>query len=135
MKEVQATAVLGHTLVGYSTDTFPISGRGGNCFSVATNDGRLRILNFGYENLEELQRQGLSWPLKCIKLDEGLGVVADNRIGDRWYSATFCEACTPRNWLPTPQRLRQLREIDRGARDESRVDMVSFKSVLLPQFP
>jgi hypothetical protein len=131
------------TMVGYWTEKYPIPDNGGNCFSVELEDGpSVRILNFGLENLEELMRRGLKFPLKVAVLSEGYGVVCDGRIGERWYATEFCAVCTPISMLPIPQRLKTLRQIERGEVTERLVKihdmetvLVSFGEKIEPQFP
>lgn len=108
--------VSSHTLVGV-VGTPPL--RRGNCFSVYAEDGRdYRILNFVYENLQELERHGLTWPVEIRPLSESEAVLHDPRIPDRWYATEFCEACCPPRLLPLLQRLVQERHILQGIREE-----------------
>lgn len=116
---INALRITSQTLVGYNSTSFPIPGKGGNCFSVDTDGAdEVRIVNFGCENIRELIRQGLKFPIKCHKIAPGLAAICDGRIGERWYSDRFCEVCTPRDLLPLPQRLVHWRSIDRGEREE-----------------
>lgn len=118
---INATGITSQTLVGYMRRSFPIEGSGGNCFSVSYEGGDehdLRIVNFGKENLDELMRLGLTWPVRCVRLGPNHAVVCDGRIGDRWYSTKFCSTCTPSAYIPLPQRLDELRMMHRGERTE-----------------
>lgn len=118
-----AIAVAGSTLVGYCTDEYPIEY--GNCFSVATEDGKnYRILNFGLENLEHLlAEKGLTWPVKIVVLGERHAALSDERIGDRWYWPRFCSVCTPRDLIPLPQLLENDRDEARGTTKRTLVEM------------
>jgi len=132
-----AYGVTMYTLVGVGrTDNYPLTH--GNCFSVATrtdnkspwNDsGSYKIVNFILENLEHLiEEKVIEWPIKIVVIDEQLRVAAvnDPRIPDEYYTTRFCEVCTPINLLPVPQRLRHLRDIDRGFRTEHGNGIVSM---------
>ena len=131
MKTFNAIRVNGQTLVG-SSGAFPR--KFGNCFGVESEDGKdYKILNFKVENLEELIRCGeLSWPIQCEALSERSAVINDGRIPDDWYQDHFCEVCTPRSLLPLPQRLKQLRDIQRGNRVEHDNGLVEFKIKPVP---
>jgi len=131
MKTFNAIRIAGQTLVG-SFGEFPR--KGGNCFSIENEDDKeYRILNFKIENLEELIRRGeLSWPIKCESLSEYSAVVNDGRIPDDWYMDHFCEVCTPLDLLPLPQRLKHLRDIQRGDRTEYPNGLVSIKIKPVP---
>ncbi len=126
MKSFNAIRTTSQTLVG-SSGSFPR--KFGNCFSVESEDGySYRILNFKIENLEELTRRGeLSWPIKCEALSARSAVINVGRIPDDWYMDHFCEVCTPLDLLPLPQRLKQLRDIQRGKRIEHDNGMVTIK--------
>jgi hypothetical protein len=105
------------TLVGYNPTKYPTER--GNCFSVRADDGSgYRIVNFSYENLQELIRCGISLPLEIRILDhtKGVAVIHDSRIPDEWYDKTFCEVCCPEALLPTTQKLRHERQEARGER-------------------
>jgi hypothetical protein len=118
------------TLVGYLHDKFPASR--GNCFSVVTEDDKhFRILNFNHENLEELERTNVfEWPLKILPLDSSHAVICDERIPHEWYDEKFCSTCTPRNLLPLPQRLRQLRDIQSGRKTEKVIEIEGKKHIM-----
>ncbi len=135
MKTLNASRITMHTLVGYSGNKFPMGGKGGNCFSVETDGGELRIVNFGMENLEHLISLGLKWPIRVEDIGSGRGVINDGRIGDRWYSDRFCEACCPKDLIPLPQRLVQLRQIQRGDRKEEGEWITCNMAHKPPQFP
>jgi len=121
------------TMIGVIDRKFPI--REGNCFSVYTEKGEeFKIANFCAENLKELERLGLSWPIDIIVLREHIAVIHDKRISDRWYQTEFCEICCPTDLLPLPQILKNMREEEReGPRDEK--GRVTFYTFETPQFP
>lgn len=124
----------GSTLVGYLAREFPISGNGGNCFTMILENGlSLQILNFGLENLEELVRRGLTWPVKVIRISGDYGVVCDGRIGDRWYNQEPCSVCTPADLIPIPQRLKQLRRCERGVRKETPTTIRGRRTILVSE--
>lgn len=92
----------------------------GNCFTVKCDDGKwYRIVNFNHENLEALEKKGLTWPIECEALSGNVAVIMDGRIGERWYQERYCEVCTPRDLLPITQRQRHARDVIRGRREES----------------
>ena len=95
----------------------------GNCFSVWVRDfgehRYLRIVNFILENLEELQRRGLTWPIRIREVDNEHATICDERILDEWYRDDYCEVCTPHPLLPATQRDRHVRAMLRGDREES----------------
>lgn len=102
------------TLLGVSGNNYPLSS--GNCMSVMLEGGgRLKIVNFYAENLQELiKNRGLTWPVACEEIGPNVGVISDPRIHDTWFRVTFCETCCPRDLLPLPQRLARKRAIARG---------------------
>lgn len=123
MDEKLATAVTECTCIG-GMGSYPYLR--GNCFSVETDDGKnYRIVNFVLENLEHLLNNGLTWPVKIRVLAGRTAVVCDGRIAERAYQTDFCEICCPAELLPTPQRLRHLRDIERGLREESKNSIVT----------
>ena len=126
MKSFNAIRITGQTLVG-SSGSFPR--KFGNCFSIEAENGKnYRILNFKVENIKELiKRKVLSWPIKCESLSEHSAVINDGRIPDDWYMDRFCEVCTPIDLLPLPQRLKHLRDIQRGKRIEHENGSISFE--------
>jgi hypothetical protein len=86
---------------------------------VTGDDGQeYRIVNFGYENMQELQRRGLTWPVTCKVIGGRTAVINDARIGDRWYDNRYCEVCCPQDLLPPQQLLQHERAIERGDRKE-----------------
>lgn len=91
----------------------------GNCFSVSCKDRDYRIVNFKAENLDELVKRGLTWPVKILPIGESVAVICDDRISDKWYDDQYCEVCCPNSLLPHPQKMRQFREILRGDRVET----------------
>lgn len=94
------------TLVGYSTKNgFPI--QGGNCFDLIDVDGtNHRIVNFGFENLNEwIKRTGQTdIKVRCILKSEKLWEICDDRIPNDWYNKEYCTVCTPLRMLPFDQR-------------------------------
>lgn len=131
MKTFNAVKITHQTLVGSSG---PFPRKFGNCFGVESEDGKdYKILNFKVENLEELIKRGeLSWPIQCEALSERSAVINDGRIPDDWYQDHFCEVCTPHSLLPLPQRLKQLRDIQRGDRVEHPNGLVTIKIKPVP---
>jgi hypothetical protein len=114
---MKATEVGSVTLVGTSDER---PSQWGNCFTVKCDDGKwYRIVNFNHENLEALEKMGLTWPIECEALSDRVAVIMDGRIGERWYQDRYCEVCTPRDLLPITQRQRHARDIARGRREES----------------
>lgn len=120
MSEIkEATEVVTRTLVGVAYDEYPL--KSGNCFSVRTTDNCIYdIVNFVYENVQELQKRGLGFPFKIKILCEGKlrgkAIFHDSRIPDAWYQTRYCEVCCPEDLLPLPQQMAHLRQIDRGER-------------------
>ncbi len=102
------------TCVGFNADKYPAEH--GNCFSVENvTDGKgFKILNFIHENLAELMREGLTWPVRCQSLSDRHAVIHDERIPDSFYERWFCEVCCPVDLLPSPQLLRRERWIATG---------------------
>ena len=116
------------TLVGYIGE-YPMER--GNCFSVSTDDGEFRILNFNYENLKKLLKDNVvEWPIKISALSPSHAIICDHRIPDEWYSKKFCETCTPIDLLPVPQRLRHFLDIERGKREEKMIE-INGKPVMM----
>lgn len=99
------------TLVGYSTKNgFPI--KRGNCFDLIDIDGSShRIVNFGYENLEEwMKRSGqVDIHVRCIPKSDTLWEICDERIPNEWYNKEYCTRCTPIRLLPFEQRKEYLK--------------------------
>ena len=112
-----ATSVTWVTTVGVYIKEYPTEW--GNCFSViADNGGEYRIVNFCYENLEEVIRRGLGFPFKIKLLSDKHAVLHDERIPDNWYSSSYCESCCPKELLPVNQLDTHERQIARGQRIE-----------------
>ena len=109
-----ATNITIVTLVGILKDNYPLTD--GNCFSVnVENEVKdYRIVNFGYENLKELLRQGLTWPIKIKILSGRTAIIHDYRIPDDWYFEHFCGVCCPQSLLPVNQQVQRERAIERG---------------------
>lgn len=108
---MKATEITSLTLVG-GRGKFPYSH--GNCFSLQTEKGELRVVNFVLENLEYLLEHGITFPLEVEQLSKSTCVLNDPRIPDSLYPNTFCEVCCPSNLLPLPQQLCRKRDIERG---------------------
>ena len=104
---IEATKIGLVTLIGaYPNKETGIYDTGGNCFSVGTKDGEVRIVNFYHENLEILLNSNIiAFPIKIHLLCEGIGVIHDERIPDEFYNNRFCSVCCPEEYLPYPQRL------------------------------
>lgn len=116
------------TLVGYAAHSFPMES--GNCFSVIAEDGKeYSVVNFNYENLKELlKREELEWPIDVLPISENHCVIADHRIPIGWYSAKFCETCTPRHLLTPQQKLQRMLDLKSGKRIERKtvVDGIEY---------
>jgi hypothetical protein len=98
------------TLVGYNTSKFPI--KGGNCFSLIDLDGNShRVVNFGFENLEEWIRltEQTDITVQCIPKSNRLWEICDERIPKDWYNDWYCTVCTPIRMLPYEQRKKYLK--------------------------
>jgi hypothetical protein len=133
MNTIKAAHMGWKTMIGVCKDVYPLDN--GNCFSVYTKEGdEYKIVNFSAENLEQLEKMGLSWPIDIIVLKGHTAVINDKRIGDRWYLKEFCEICCPTGLLPITQQLKNKREEEReGTRDEKgRVTLYTLEN---PQFP
>ena len=114
MHDKYATEITFITLLGSLDTNFPIT-EGGNCFGIKTTDGgEYKVLNFYHENLKELLKRGLTWPIKIKTVEKHLAVINDPRIADNWYRDRFCETCCPRQFLPLPQQFLLERKIGRG---------------------
>lgn len=124
----QATGVGSVTLVGYLTKSYPMAG--GNCFSVHTDAAEYRVINFGYENLQELmRREVISWPLDIIPISERHCVIADYRIPKEWYNDRFCSTCTPSDLLPPQQKLERVLDLKSGRRVEREIEIDGKKMI------
>lgn len=111
------------TLVGVLKKNFPL--RYGNCFSVmAENDQSYRIVNFVYENMQEILRRGFKEPFKIAVIGTHTAIIHDERIPDEWYSDKYCETCCPVDLLPSIQRMRHLRHIEGGYRIENEYGII-----------
>jgi hypothetical protein len=110
--DMKAISITSRTMIGTWGD--PPWTRG-NCFRVMADDGNVyRIVNFIYENLHELEKAGLNWPIGIRVLSGRVAVIHDRRIPANWYSSSFCEVCCPKDLLPLPQVLRHEREAQEG---------------------
>lgn len=73
------------TMVGFVSKTFPY--KQGNSFSINTIDGKsYRIINFNHENLEELMKRGLQFPIEIQIMSNREAKIDDSRIPENWYS-------------------------------------------------
>lgn len=125
----QATSVGFVTMVGFGYKGIEPPYPSGNCFGVyaqpvtrddvvSGNAVEYKIVNFHYENLKALLGLGLTWPIQCKLLGGRKAIIHDPRIGERWYSTTYCETCCPKELLPVTQLQKHEREIMRGDRTE-----------------
>lgn len=115
------TGVASVTLVAfYHACAQPIyPAREGNCFSAYASNGKeYKIVNFFHENLEEVQKRGVTFPMQVYELGERVAVLHDPRIPDEWYESRYCETCCPVSLLPLPQVLAHDRAIQQGVRME-----------------
>jgi hypothetical protein len=122
-KKIKAICVTSITMVGYIETNFPR--KFGNCFSIKTEDSEeYRVVNFNYENLVKLlETQLISFPITITPLGNfKAAIIADERISNEWYSDHFCTSCTPTDFLPSTQRLKQVLDIERGKRVERIVE-------------
>lgn len=130
---MKAVRIEGHTLIGVGRDERPSNH--GNCFSVQGDDGEgYRIVNFNLENLEALQKLGLTWPIPCKIIEGRVAIIHDGRIGERWYQNRYCEVCCPESLLPVTQKQEHERDEMRGRR-KSGNGYVSYNLVIKPEFP
>jgi hypothetical protein len=113
MNTENAIKITLQTLVGTVEKDFPREH--GNCFTVETDTGKnYCIVNFYIENLEEAVKRGIFWPIKILALDDGTGIIMDERIPENWYRDDYCECCCPRALLPHNQIMSHLRAEARG---------------------
>jgi hypothetical protein len=88
----------GTTLLGVMGRSFPFEI--GNCFSAVTmkENRSIRIVNVYYENLKELIRRGtISFPIKCRKLTDRVGIIIDDRVPKEFFNDHYCRGCCPEN--------------------------------------
>lgn len=132
---INATAIGIQTLAGYCSKKFPIVD-GGNCFSLKTEKGYIKIVNFGVENLQHLLKEKIvEWPVTVLLISDKLGVILDKRVPKEYYWTEFCSICCPFEYLPTTQKIeswdRQLKGIetviDCGEYQMVRIDYSKFK--------
>jgi len=115
MEILKAIKITEQTCVGVLCDKYPLNN--GNCFSVKTDENKhYRIVNFYCENLKELIKRGLIWPILISPLNENTAIIYDMRIPDSWYNSTYCETCCPEIFLPINQQLTHRRQEERGER-------------------
>lgn len=106
------------TLVGYMHKKFPHPS--GNCFSmIAENGVEYKVVNFNYENMEELiNNRGIKLPIRLYILGDAAtsrtAVVCETRINNSWYSKEFCTVCTPNKYLSFTQRLAEELLVESG---------------------
>lgn len=114
IEDVQGIALGMQTLVGYRypDDTWPK--KAGNCFSLQTEEGSLRIVNFNVANFNRLLDLGLTFPFRVRRLAPGVGALHDVRIPSEWYDSHWCSTCCPRYLLPMPQQLDFDRNVELG---------------------
>lgn len=89
---MKATRVHCTTLLGIGG---PFPRKGGNCFSVETEEGpTYHIINFRLENFEELIRRGIAhWPIEIEPIDKHHAKVVDERMPIEWYDERHCSIC------------------------------------------
>jgi len=115
---VYGVEVISSTLLGVNKSKFPV--RHGNCFSMRADNGHsYRIVNFYLENLEEgIRREKMTLPVRLYILSDpyksGVAIIFDPKIPTSWYSAQFCETCTPVEYLPFPQRVSHALKLESG---------------------
>lgn len=114
---LKAEYVTSVTLVGICIDNYPVSS--GNCFSVHTKSGDYRIVNFSHENLEEIIRRGINFPMTILTISNRVALIHDERIPNNWYDMRYCEVCCPEQLLPIQQQLTHDREEKQGVRKVS----------------
>jgi hypothetical protein len=92
----------------------------GNCFGVITKNSRYRILNFVYENLENLiDVKKIEFPMNILVIKgTDYAFLHDKRIPENYYRNRICEVCCSLELLPYTQRLKHYREMDKGLREE-----------------
>jgi hypothetical protein len=110
--KTKATSITSVTLIGASGDKFPL--RHGNCFSVKTDDGERKIVNFFYENLKHLIDNGLAFPIDIESISKHHAIIHDDRIPEDFYETRYCEVCCPTSLLPIPQQKARERLISSG---------------------
>lgn len=122
---IDAIGIEWHTLVGINTDSYPVLF--GNCFGVVTYDNKhFSIVNFILENLEEVIRRGVNFPIKIHPIGEKHAVIHDERILDNWYRDRWCSLCCPSNLLPVQQKLEHDRQEKQGYRTASENNSVWY---------
>lgn len=84
-KTINATAILGRTLLGENKKgPYPLIF--GNHFCMLANDGKeYFIRNFRVENLEHLLTKTIDFPIKIIPLNEKEAIISDERISKNYY--------------------------------------------------
>jgi hypothetical protein len=110
--KTKANSITSVTLVGVLGDKFPL--RHGNCFSVKTDDGEKKIVNFFYENLKHLIDNGLTFPINIESISKHHAIIHDDRIPEDFYETRYCEVCCPTHLLPIPQQKARERLISSG---------------------
>lgn len=113
METVDMLSIGMQTLVGTGGQEFPY--KRGNCFSMHNDEGEgYRIVNFNVENLKELIKRGLTWPIKVHPISKRHAILHDERIPHEWYDDRFCSICCPESLLPLPQRAAKFRDREYG---------------------
>src|SRR5690348_4293302 len=98
LDEKLAESVYSHTLVAFN-----------NCFSVISEGKRYNIVNFYYEDIENVE-----FPVKIKVLEGNIAIIADEKIPNEKYKDKFCSICCPKHLFPTPQRLSYELNVRRG---------------------
>lgn len=133
MENKNAVAITSVTLVGYHIKEYPAEN--GNCFSMRCDDNtEYRIVNFNAENMKELLKHGLTYPIEILPMSEHIAVIDDGRIGERWYSKKYCTVCCPYNLLPIPQQFKKKREEKFGIVTVIKGDKFDIEKVNLDKY-
>lgn len=106
-KDVFCDQITFITLVGVIIKEYPLEGGRGNCFGMLSKEtGKdYKIVNFSYQNLKQLIKRGLTFPIHCLELNDKTAIIHDQRIDPLWYKTKWCEVCCPKELLPIPQQL------------------------------
>ena len=118
------------TLVGYHIQNYP--SKDGNCFSVKLfDDSETRVVNFNYENLEELiKRNIVSFPITIEVLGDEHCKISDDRIPKEWYMEEYCQICTPTRFFSEEQLKIHKNKLE--CVKISNIDMSDWKMETLP---
>lgn len=104
------------TLMGILADEYPVSH--GNYFSLMIDDKPFQVLNFYYENLKELESQGLT-DISVLILESGYLFIHDERISENWYS-NFSWRKPRKYWSPS-EVLKEERMVKSGKKEVFKV--------------